>query len=211
MTNSVINRIDQRLAELDPDEPRAKILLALRQFRSSWIELGRLLSQIAYDGDYKDWGYDDFEMYCAKELGLKRPTVQKLILSYNYMKKHEPKRLEAWEVDSSATLPDYQTVDMLNRMRTRADVDDDDVESLHRRAFEGEEDETSLRKEIRRTLLPRSEESISSACDERQKQLRSIVHLARQLRIKIAESKECIPAGIRSKLEECLVTLESLD
>ncbi len=109
-----VRKVESRMAELDPDSQRYRVLSALRQFRASWIELGRMLNEVVYGGDYKEWGYDDFEVYCARELGLKKPTVQKLMISYNYMKKYEAKRLVNHEdgVDKDAApILDYQTVE----------------------------------------------------------------------------------------------------
>ncbi|MBP5232016.1 MAG: hypothetical protein J6333_01265, partial [Planctomycetes bacterium] len=158
MSATTLSRLDRQLQDLSPDSTRYQVLMAVRKFRSNWVELGRLLSDVAYGGDYKEWGYDDFEVYCAKELGLKKPTVHKLMVSYNYMKTYAPERLKAPDAERGYDVPDYQTVELLNQARQSDRLDDSAKDDLHRRAFAPWEDgasdaepmdEVALRKEIR--------------------------------------------------------------
>jgi hypothetical protein len=212
-----MKKIDARLDNLEPGSLRHRILSALRQFRASWIELGRLLSDVAFGGDYKEWGYDDFEVYCARELGLKKPTVHKLMVSYNYMKKYEGERLRDFEESSpdslAAPLPDYQTVELLDKVRRREQVPEEEALELHRRAFDLDGDEEpELRKELRVRLRPglRDADAAVEANIERKRELAGILRLARELRRKISQSR-AIPGGLRDRMEQCLVELEALD
>ena len=70
-----MGKIDERLEGLEPGTLRHQVMTALRQFRASWVELGRLLNEVVYGGDYKEWGYDDFEVYCARDTRLGRMRV----------------------------------------------------------------------------------------------------------------------------------------
>lgn len=200
-------RIDARLADLEPGSLRHRALLALRQFRAGWVELGRLLTQVAFDGDFKDWGYDDFEIYCARELGLKKPTVQKLMISYQYMKTHEAQRLHAFEDDPehAAPLPDYQTVDLLAQARKKADagdVADADVSELHARAFAEPGGQGEVRDAIRSRLRP------LPAVDAGLKRLQIA---ARRLRLDLAGAGgNEVPDALRERLEAALLELEEL-
>lgn len=214
MSAATLGRIDRKLEGLDPESLRSRVLVSLRRFRSSWVELGRLLTEVAYGGDYKEWGYDDFEVYCARELGLKRPTVQKLMVSYNYMRSHEPDRLAraaAPDDTEAASVPDYQTVELLHRARQREAIPETEMAALHRAAFEEEEEETDLRKRIREHLRPDPDaETVASANQRRRKEIESILRTARQLREKLARAR-AVPAGLRERFEQCLVELEGLD
>ena len=86
-------------------EFRKRIKDALSVYRGSWVELGRLLNECACGGDYKDWGYDDFATYCARELGLKKATIQKLMVSYSYMKRHAVEKLQDIESGKDVVAP----------------------------------------------------------------------------------------------------------
>lgn len=215
MTTDGVKRIDDRLEKLEPGSLRHQVMTALRQFRASWVELGRLLNEVVYGGDYKEWGYDDFEVYCARELGLKKPTVQKLMISYNYMRKYESRRLHDYEDDASGpvatSIPDFQTVELLDRVRRRDDAPGERVAELHRRAFEGEAEEPELRKELRRCLRPDADEgAIHDANASRKSELGGILRVARELRRRLSMSK-AVPGGLRERIEQCLVELEALD
>lgn len=214
MTVSSVKKIDARLDRLEPGSLRHQVMTALRQFRASWVELGRLLNEVVYGGDYKEWGYDDFEVYCARELGLKKPTVQKLMVSYNYMKKYEGKRLTDFE-DSGKTsapeIPDFQTVELLDRVRRREEMPDDKISELHRRAFEGEGEEPEFRKELRQCLRPpMSEDQMGERSNARKSELAGILRSARDLRRKLVHTS-AVPGGLKERLEQCLIELEALE
>ncbi|MBN2713730.1 MAG: hypothetical protein JXR97_15030 [Planctomycetes bacterium] len=214
MTTAAINKIDQQLDSLDRESLRAQVLVALRQFRSGWVELGRLLTEVAYGGDYKEWGYDDFEVYCARELGLKKPTVKKLMVSYNYMKSYEPNRLQKYEEAednfSAPAMPDYQTVELLHRARETGEMNETEAAKLHEMAFSGEEDEGFLRKEIRERIKNEGDEDVNDMGYQRKKELNDILRTARILRRKLAHSN-VVPGGMKDRLEQLLVELEALD
>lgn len=215
MTEASVKKIDARLDQLEPGTLRHQVMAALRAFRASWVELGRLLNEVVYGGDYKEWGYDDFEVYCARELGLKKPTVQKLMVSYNYMKKYESKRLHDYEDGSdkvAAEIPDFQTVELLDRIRRREDAPDEKINELHRRAFAGDVEEPELRKELRQVLRPASlpEQRPADSEGGRNRELTAILRTARELRRQLATST-VVPDGLKERVERCLIELEALE
>ncbi len=216
MTATSVKKIDARLEHLQPGTLRHQVMSALRQFRASWIELGRLLNEVVYGGDYKEWGYDDFEVYCARELGLKKPTVQKLMVSYNYMKKYEGGRLHDYEdgkeeAAAAPEIPDFQTVELLDRVRRMDDLPEERMNELHRRAFEGEGEEPEFRRELRQCLRPQmTEQQMSGRSASRKAELAAILRAARELRKRLVAS-EAVPGGLKERLERCLVELESLE
>ncbi len=211
MSANVIAKIDKQLEELNPESLRYQVLVSLRKFRSSWVELGKYLTDIAYGGDYKEWGYDDFEVYCASELGLKKPTVKKLMVSYNYMKSYEPDRLRDNTVQERGyDVPDYQTVELLKKAREREDIDEEEKEELHRMAFEENTDEGILRKEIRERMRPADPEDIDRANFNRRREIDGLLRIARNLRQRLAEARS-VPEGVKNRIEEALLELEALD
>ncbi len=213
-TPASVRKLDGKIEALAPDCLRRRVLEALRQFRASWVELGRFLNEVAYGGDYKEWGYDDFEVYCARELGLKKPTVQKLMISYNYMKKYEAGRLAGLEdgVETGEIVPDYQTVELLDRVRRTENVSDEEVGGLHRRAFtEADGDETALRKELRDKLKPPAARADHiDGGESRRREMAEILKTARHLRRLLSAAKS-VPGGLRDRLEQGLTELEALD
>ncbi len=215
MTATTVKKIDSRINQLQPGTLRHQVMTALRQFRASWVELGKLLNQVVYGGDYKEWGYEDFEVYCARELGLKKPTVQKLMASYNYMKKYEGDRLQNYEEEedrpSAPQIPDFQTVELLDRVRQRDEGPEEKINDLHRRAFEGEGEEPEFRRELRQCLRPSvMDEGESGGGRNRKSELAGILKAARELR-RCLLTTNAVPGGLKERLERCLVELESLE
>lgn len=206
MSASVLSRIDNQMEGLEPGSTRYLALSALRVFRSTWVELGKLLTDVAYGGDYKEWGYEDFEVYCARELGLKKPTVKKLMVSYNYMKSYAPERLETVEGEDGYDVPDYQTVELLKKAREREDIAESEKEELHRMAFDGTGDEGVLRKEIRQRMKP--VEQVAPDSDE--KEFQRILLSSRKVRQKVAACRK-IPESVRDAIDQALLQLEALD
>lgn len=209
MSAGTLKKIDARMEKLEPESTRFRVLAALRRFRSSWVELGQLLTEVAYGGDFKEWGYEDFDTYCARELGLKKPTVKKLMLSYRYMQKNEPRRLEAWEEwdgkGAPPDVPDYQTVELLHRARENDEIGEEDKDRFHRLAFEDGAEQTALRKEIRDAMRPEDEEG-----SDRERELQDLRRTSRVLRRKLADSRH-VPGGLRERFERLLAELEALE
>lgn len=216
MSASTLNKIDKRLEKLDPESLRARVLTALRQFRASWVDLGRLLTDVAYGGDYREWGYEDFELYCARELGLKKPTVQKLMVSYNYMKTYAKERLDAYdescEEDGGAVpnIPDYQTVELLHRARETGGLDEPSARRFHEMAFDEQAEEGDLRRELRESLRAADGDEPRGDGSGRKKELADILRTSRALRRKLAQTT-AVPKGLRDRIEETLLELEALD
>ena len=203
-------RIDEQIELFGGDEGcfRAEILVSVRNFRSSWLNLGRHLVQVAYGGDYKEWGYEDFETYCARELGIKRTTVKKLMVSYNYLKIHEPKRLDAINDGDGRLLPSYDTLDKLSRARDAEDVDKEKLREIHAEVFEGELSATEAKEKIKDVLAPRLPGTEGGM--ERARELSDILRASRALRKKLVHST-VVPDGLKSRLEEVLVEMEAVD
>lgn len=214
MSNAMTKKLDQKLDALTPGTLRYQVVLALKRFRSSWVELGRFLNEVVYGGDYREWGYDDFVVYCARELGLKKPTVQKLMVSYNYMKKYESGRLaqcEASDADNAVVVPDYQTVALLDKVRENTTPDAADA--AHRRVFNGaceDADETDVRKELRLMLNPRIGSNSIDSGNAMKKELAGVLRAAREFRKKLSAAP-FIPEGLVERLLLALTELEALE
>ena len=197
-----LTRIEQRLKNLDPECTRAKALMALRNFRMSWIDVGKLLAEVARGGDYKEWGYDDFESYCTRELGLKRPTVHKIMLSYDYMRTHQAKRLK-----NGGDLPDYLTVAELDKARKAGQIDDKDLDEIEVKVFAGEEtDEREIRKHLREASAGAKLPGMENAEEKRK-----LLATARRLRVGLATiGKDLFGDGICQRIDEALLQLEGM-
>lgn len=205
-TPTVLNKYDQLLLDLDPETTRAKAVCAIRDFRSSWIDLGHVLCEVAYGGDYKDWGYNDFELYCTSELGLKKNTAKKLMVSYQYMKGREPELLQSAESGETKTLPDYTTVEQLARAEKCDDVDQDKIESVRVKVFSGELTDADAKREIK---AARADPTLPDM--ERIKSINNIRRMAKSLRKTMLICEKFVPEETYKRAENILVDLECME
>ena len=78
-----------------------------------------------------------------------------------------------------AMIPDYQTVELLKKIRERDDIDEETKDEFHRLAFAGNTEETALRKEIRERMRTVEPEDIDRANYNRRREIDSLLRLAR--------------------------------
>ena len=83
-----------KIEELPESSLRRKVLEGARRFKASWVEFGRLLSQVKREGLWGEWGYASFDAYCTKELFIRKQTAEKLTMSFGFLERHEPQLVE---------------------------------------------------------------------------------------------------------------------
>jgi hypothetical protein len=114
MSNGV-KRLTELVKELESsggDESRLHPARCALNFKRSWVELGAALTEVRKSGAFRGWGYEDLPTYCATELGMRRATADKLLVSYATLRKHAPDRL----AEPSSEVPSYQALDYLARV-----------------------------------------------------------------------------------------------
>jgi hypothetical protein len=91
-----IEALLERLEKTGADPRRLDVLRCTQRFKRSWVELGQTLVEVRRDKSYESWGYEDFYAYCQGELHLKRPTVDKLTVSFSTLQRLAPAVLQ-WD------------------------------------------------------------------------------------------------------------------
>ena len=109
----------ERLQDTGADPQRLDALRCTQRFKRSWVELAQILVEIRNAGAHAAWGHDDFYAYCSSELCLKRPTVDKLTMSFSTLKRLAPAVLK-WD-GIEREIPSYQAVDYFSKAMGRAD------------------------------------------------------------------------------------------
>ncbi len=108
-----IDALLERLEQTGADSQRLDALRCTQRFKRSWVELAQTLVEIRKSSSFSSWGYDDFYTYCTQELFLKRPTVDKLTISYSTLKRLAPSVLKWDGVEKE--IPSYQAVDYFSK------------------------------------------------------------------------------------------------
>lgn len=103
----------ERLEQSGAEPLRLDALRITQAFKRSWVELAETLVQIRDTSAYEGWGYDDFYGYCTEELHLRRPTVDKLVMSFSTLKRLAPSVLRWDGVEKE--VPSVQAVDYFGK------------------------------------------------------------------------------------------------
>ena len=106
------------------EELRMKTVEIAKKHKASWIQLGQHLFSIYKNKLYKEWGYQAFESYCHKELNIKEATASKLIKSYSFLEKEEPRivKPDFTEEETPRKIPDYEAVNLLRLAKNNKDI-----------------------------------------------------------------------------------------
>lgn len=154
-----IRKLEEKMQGMEGDPLRRHILESARDFKTSWIELGRALYSVWKDKMFKSWGYATFEAYSTREIGIRKQTAVKLLKSYYFLEKEEPQYLQK---DGSATenvaaVPSYESVDILRRALNKKELDSHDYQRLKIDVFEKGRDAREIKKDLTSLVRQRQE------------------------------------------------------
>ncbi|OGQ77768.1 MAG: hypothetical protein A2289_18970 [Deltaproteobacteria bacterium RIFOXYA12_FULL_58_15] len=127
--------IEAQLKALEPGSKRYNVLVAVRDFKASWVQVGSELTEVRENNLFRNWGYTVFETYCRRELHIKTDTANKLTRSFSFVRDHEP---DALEQRTERELPPLDVVDLLSQARDRAQVSSHDLKSIQREVFDAD-------------------------------------------------------------------------
>jgi hypothetical protein len=156
-----------RMADVEADTPRYRVLESALAFKSSWVVLGEHLSEVVKSSAFKTWGYASFERYCSDELFLSMATAKKLVRSWQWLGDEAPEYLPPKssmdlqarkEMASLPTgdLPDLKSVAVLadaKKALKEARVSEDAYLALKRAALDGES-AAALKRALNESLPP---------------------------------------------------------
>ena len=128
------------------DAFRHAVLLSARRFKSTWVELGKLLTQVRDQALYEGWGYPSFETYCLSELRIRKQTALKLTRSFSFLDKHEPKALERPELREAA--PPFEVVEVLAGAEERGQLSAQDYTSIRDAIWNPDRPVSELKREL---------------------------------------------------------------
>lgn len=153
--------------------------MARRSFQGAWLTLAKLLTDIAYGGDYKEWGYDDFVAYCAEELNLKKRQVKKMMVSYNYIKSYRAELLD--ETEEVKAVPGYEAIaDIYSAMHQEERYDQDKLCEIEAKVFGGEISGRDASRSIRDARVD-FDDNIEKTNKNRRREISIVVRMARSL------------------------------
>ncbi len=199
-----------KIGHITDDILRAQILEYSKDFKTSWVKLGQALYAVYNDKIYKLWGFEKFEYYTEKEVGLKKPVAMKLLKTYYFLENEEPTYLKDEYKDSvqAATVPNYDTVNVLRLAKNNKELNKDDYNKLKIDVFEKGRDSVAIRKDLTQMMKERKE---VDADEEREK--RSVAAVRRLLNAfrsfkRDMEVLKLLPENIVKETEAAMQKLE---
>ena len=199
-------RMTERLKTLDPGSWRARALTTAIDFKRSWVQLARELTDIKAQGVFREWGYRTFEVYAQTELSLRRDTVQKLVRSFDYLHRYEPAVLEAHENEESdvVSIPGYQALDILAEARDNPYLAEGDYREIRDQVFRDDPPASA----VRRLVKQHAPEPPKTDTDDPAVRLRKALNLAERLYGLLVEEE--VPESIAQHVEQAVGGLRRL-
>ena len=190
---------------------REHIAQHAKDFKLSWLQLGQGLYSIWRDKLYHAWGFEKFEDYVIRELGLKKPLALKLVKTYFFVEQDEPVYLkkEFAESRETAVVPSYESLDVLRRARTAKELTREDYTKLRKDVFEKGKEASLVRKDLTAIIKERKKIDPEEARDARHEQsVRRLVAALRSFK-KDMETLKLAEPEIIEDAEELLRRLEA--
>ena len=187
------------------------MLLSDKNFKTSWIELGRALYTVWKDKKFKEWGYSTFEVHIASEVGIRKQTGMKLLKSYYFREKEEPQYLKQEYSDNSEvkSIPAYEAVDLLRQAKNKKSLDSRDYERIKKDIFEKGRDTREVKKDLTSLIRQRQELEPEEAWEKKkQSTLKRYIDTLKSLKSEMEEQK-LIPAPLLKEVASLISKLEA--
>jgi hypothetical protein len=200
--------IAARIEDLPESSIRRKVLEGARRFKSSWVELGRLLHQVQREALWREWGFASFDAYCTKELFIRKATAEKLTRSYGFLERHEPGLATGEQDDrrraASKPPPPFEVVEVLSRAEASGRLQPDRWEDLREEAL-GAPSVAALNRQLAERLGPAPK---PPPADEAER-VRRLAALARRLAQACAQD-EAVPGAVAERARALADDLDEL-
>ncbi len=197
--------------ETGKDSLRQKTQEAAKRHKASWIELGQYLLTIHKDKLYKEWGYLAFETYCKKELGIKETTAAKLLKSYSFLEKEEPRlaSVERYlEEDAPKAVPHYESVNLLRLAKENKSLTTSDFADLREAVINKAKEPKEVRAQVKQILLEREpKDPVEVRRTRRNAAIRRLVTLLSSTKREL-ESEGLLPAYLIKQINDLAAKLE---
>jgi hypothetical protein len=138
------------------DAARSNVLRATQDFKNSWRNLAQAL-QVVWKGKlYTRWGYENFDQYTAQEVHIRKHTAMKLIRSYMFLEKDEPRYLEQQNNDEDSQRRITPTLEMVNTLqRAKRALNEDEYRKVKNDILEEGKDLREVKKDLTSLIINR--------------------------------------------------------
>jgi len=206
-----LSAIEEKMAGVDEDSLRYKILSSAKSFKTSWIDLGQSLYSVWKDKLFKDWGFLTFDAYTSKEIGIRKNTALKLLKTYYFLEKEEPSLLNKGYVETkdASEVPSYEAVDVLRLAKNKRMLDEDDYKRFRKDVFEKGKDAREVKKDLTALMRQREElEPDEARKKKRETTINRLLTTLRSLKTEIEVTK-VLPSDILKQTKMLIDRIEA--
>jgi len=192
------------------DELRVKTVEIAKKHKSSWIELGQYLFSIYKNKLYKEWGYQAFETYCRKELGIKDTTASKLLKSYSFLEKEEPRivKPEFSLEESPRKIPDYEAVNLLRLAKDNKNIPTSDFAELRQEVLNEGKEPKEIRAQVKKILETQKPQDTADAKNQKRNSvLKRLIGFLNGAKTQLKE-ENLVPDYLLKQIETLTAKLE---
>jgi len=209
-----VEKIERRMADLEPGSLRYQVLASARDFKTSWIGLGQILYTVYKDKFYKEWGYAAFEAYCKTEVGIQQQTASKLLHSYYFLERSEPEFLRSVHQEKDGieprSIPSMEAVNVLRLAAKNKELTEDDYRDFKKSVFEEGKDGKEVKQQVglRLRSLREEEDPEKARASRRQQTLRRLLSTLKSLQKEVSYG-HLVSDRTGKELEKLCVSLSS--
>ncbi len=210
MVTRSIQQLEERMVGLEPGSLRHQTLEASKRFKTSWIELGRMLWTVFKEKKFREWGYLTFEAYCAKEIGIREATAKKLLHSYYFLEKEEPTFLKRVASEASpSSVPSADAVNVLRLLKNRQAVPQEDYQKVRSYVLDKGKEAPEVRREVRTILEQERPDTEEVRVARTKSAVRRMIGTLRSIRQQLTGA-ELVPKRLLEEVEGVVKKLEGL-
>lgn len=197
---------------MESETLRKKTLEVAKRHKASWIELGQYLYTVYKDKHFREWGFLTFDAYCAKELHLRQATAMKLLKSYYFLEKEEPRFVkEAMSEEEEAAdkrVPSYESVNLLRLARENSEISAEDFSDLRQAVLVQAKEPKEVRTQVKKILEETAGEETTEERDRRRNsRIKRMVSFLTTLKREM-ESDDLLPKYLIKQIDELRQKLE---
>lgn len=190
---------------------REQTLECAKRHKASWIELGQYLYTIHKDKTYKTWGFLTFETYCRKELRIRETTAAKLLKSYFFLEKEEPRLAKvnvSADENTPAVIPDYESVNLLRLAKDNKNITPQDFAQLRSAVITSGREPKEVRAQVKKLLSEREVQDPAEVRRTRRNSAIKRIVTAITMAKKELESERLIPEYLVKQMTQLVEKLQ---
>lgn len=203
-----------KLKKLDnptSQELRVRCADGAKKFKTAWVEFGQALYAIWRDKLYEYWGYERFDQYTERELGLKKSMALKLVKTYCFIEQQEPQFLKDGFIDDreAVALPEMDAIHVLRLAKGKKELTREDYADLRRQVFDKGRNAALVRKDL--VSLMKERKKVDPEEEREQRNAAAVRKLLNAIRSfqKDAQVLKLVKADLVKKAEELFKELEA--